>query len=306
MTDTKNLKLLIDADGIVFAAGFAAERMMYRVRFLKDDTYDWLSSADFRYKKDVDKFLLEQEFEEGEYEIVKWREPEPVANALANARNMLNGVLESLHSTRCELYLTGDGNFRYDIATIQPYKGNRKDAVRPMHEPAIREYMIQHWNAITIDGQEADDAVSIRQIMLGDRSCIVSADKDLDMVPGWHSKIRKCELYYVTEDEGMYHFYWQLLRGDPTDHIQGVPGIGAAYAKRDLPDVGASEQELFEAAYRCYETYHKERAAEGAITLTAEELDTGIRAAMRENGRLLWMRRELEEMWELPDERIHQ
>ena len=36
-----------------------------------------------------------------------------------------------------QLYLTGKGNFRNDLATIQPYKGNRK---RMMKLPSLLHY----------------------------------------------------------------------------------------------------------------------------------------------------------------------
>ena len=316
----KDTKLLIDADGVTFAAGFAAEKAKYRVHFgWNEEQEGYLFSTDFDYKKDVDALLKEEGFEEGEYEIEKWRDVEPLANALANCRNMLNGLLESLNSNIYELYLTGKDNFRYDVATIQPYKGNRKDVARPTHEKAIRQYMIDNWGAIVIDGQEADDAVSIRQTMLGDRSCIVSADKDLDMVPGWHSKLRKGKEddkltpYYVTEEEGLLHFYTQLLTGDPTDNIQGVPGIGKVKAGKLLQAAierghcGETqcclESVLFEAVSGAYEVYHRARAEESSLTLTDSEIETGVRAAIRETGVLLWMRRELNEMWQLPGER---
>ena len=46
------------------------------------------------------------------------------------------------------VYLTGKGNFRNDIAVTAPYKGNRKDKEKPAHLQAIREYLIEEWNAV--------------------------------------------------------------------------------------------------------------------------------------------------------------
>ncbi len=39
-------------------------------------------------------------------------------------------------------YLTGKDNYRHDIAKTKPYKGNRKDAPRPVHLHSLREYLI--------------------------------------------------------------------------------------------------------------------------------------------------------------------
>jgi len=39
-----------------------------------------------------------------------------------------------------EVFLTGSGNFRYDIAKSFPYKGNRKSTEKPIHLPVAREH----------------------------------------------------------------------------------------------------------------------------------------------------------------------
>jgi len=103
-----------------------------------------------------------------------------------------------------------------------------------------------------VDHLEADDLLGLNQTR---NTCIVSIDKDLDMIPGWHYNHVKEVLYYVTEWDAIYNFYYQLLIGDPSDNIKGAKGIGKAKAARILEDC-ETEAELYEAVsdhYTCFE-----------------------------------------------------
>ena len=112
---------------------------------------------------------------------------------------------------KCDDYrawITGKTNFRFEIATTVPYKGNRKDAPKPKHYDALRKHLMK-LGAIMTEGEEADDAVAIASTK--GNYWIVHVDKDLDQLPGWHYNPVKDEEYYVTEFEGLYSFYKQIL-----------------------------------------------------------------------------------------------
>lgn len=162
------------------------------------------------------------------------------------------------------LHLTGKGNFRESIATTAVYKGNRI-APKPEHLPALREHMVLEWGACITDGQEADDTVAIEATSLGDNCVIVSLDKDLDQVPGYHYNFVKKEAYYITPEEGMLRFYMQILTGDTADNIIGLKGIGNVKARKRLEDA-ANEYEMYQ---RCVEDYdgNDERVIENAHLL---------------------------------------
>ena len=145
---------------------------------------------------------------------------------------------------RWELYLTGKTNFRYDYAVSTEYKGNRKGAEKPKHYSLLREYLSSSWDATVVEGMEADDMLAIRATEEGDDSIIVSLDKDLDQVSGWHYNFVKKNKYYVTESEGLLSFYKQFLTGDVVDNIKGVHGIGPKKAQKLLED--KTEQEMWE------------------------------------------------------------
>lgn len=171
-----------------------------------------------------------------------------------------------------EVFITGKGNFRYDVAVTAPYKGNRKSE-KPKHYHLLREYLEKAWDAKVAKGIEADDAIAIRATEMGSDSVIVTIDKDLNQVPGWHYNFVKKDLFFVTEEEGIQFFYTQMLTGDTVDNIKGVKGIGPKKAEK-LFD-GKSEKEMWE--------------------ICVEQLGSEERAI--ENAHLLWMLR-------FPDERF--
>jgi 5'-3' exonuclease len=176
-----------------------------------------------------------------------------------------------------KVYLTGKGNFRHDIAVTEPYKGNRKEKEKPVHLEAIRQYLIKDWNSVVSEGEEADDLIAIDATAIPD-SIIVSLDKDFNQVPGKHYNFNKQDLYNVSEDEGLLFFYRQIIMGDKADNIVGVHGIGEKKSQKLLEDL--SEIEMYN---KCIEL------------LDSEE-------RVIENARLLWLRREPDQLWEPPVE----
>lgn len=182
-------------------------------------------------------------------------------------------LYEDLDIGTYELFLTGKTNFRFDVATTAPYKENRKDRQRPPHLDFLRDYMIQAWSAVVSEGEEADDMIAIRATELGDDGIIVSIDKDFNQVAGWHYNFAKNDKYYVSAQDGLRFFYKQILMGDRVDNIIGIKGVGDKKAEKMLKDA-KTEQELYAV---CVEALGAERVLE--------------------NGRLLWLRREKNQLW---------
>jgi 5'-3' exonuclease len=108
------------------------------------------------------------------------------------------------------------------------------------------------------DGCEADDLLGIEQTANnenGVESCIISIDKDLDCISGWHFNpgirrggvfIKEPRRYLVSPRDATRFFYTQLLVGDPTDGIKGAPGIGKVKAEKILQHC-ETEWELYQA-----------------------------------------------------------
>jgi 5'-3' exonuclease len=267
---------LVDGDPIVYRAGFAAETREYQT---EDGKWHPNKTAALEWCKSEDAGDPDA--------IVERVTPEPVANALYNVKSMLRTTREDLLPEEVILYLSGPENFRVGLATIKPYKGNRDPTHKPVHGPAIREYMMERYGAVVSDGCEADDLLSIKQtelLELGIDSCICTIDKDLDMVPGFHYNYVSRERYYVDEVDSQVYFWRQMLTGDTVDNIPGVKGIGKKGAEK-LIEWGMTPEEMYAVVHPLYVQCYGEEFAD---------------AALLENGRLLWMQTYEGEMWTPP------
>jgi hypothetical protein len=173
-------------------------------------------------------------------------------------------------------FLTGSNNFRKDIAVTAPYKGNRTQA-KPKHYELIREYLNKAWGCEVIEGQEADDAIGIRAYEMEDVEdyIIMSIDKDLDMIRGWHYNFIKNTKYLINDQEAIKHFYTQILTGDRVDNIVGLKGVGPKKAEKILQDC-ITEADMYKAVLEAYDN-DEERVLE--------------------NGQLLWIRRKENQIW---------
>lgn len=173
-------------------------------------------------------------------------------------------------------YITGSSNFRYKIANEKEYKGNRNDARKPNHYESLRNYLTEKWGFELVEGEEADDAIGIAAYgMRAGAFCIMSLDKDLDMLRGWHYNFVKDILYYITEAQAIKNFYTQILTGDRVDNIPGLHGIGPKKAEKILKDCH-NERQLFAAVLEAYE----------------DNLEL-----LTERAQLLWIRRQKNQIW---------
>ena len=163
---------------------------------------------------------------------VEDEDPDGEWNACARTNQMLEDMLAETGADSYELWLSGQGNFRYNV--YPEYKAGRIAAKRPKHERAVKEYLVAHWQANWSEGCEADDMLGVRLMEVGPEGCIATIDKDLNMIPGYHYNFVKKEKFYVDEDAAFRFFCYQLIVGDTADGIKGVPGYGPKKAERLL------------------------------------------------------------------------
>jgi DNA polymerase-1 len=201
--------------------------------------------------------------------------------ALVRMNQYIDEVIFNSGCSDYILYLTGSNNYRKHL--YPEYKANRT-AEKPKHFKALREYLIKHEAAEMQEDQEADDAMGIAQ---NENTVICSIDKDLLQVPGRHFNFVKNVHSEVTKEEGLYFFYQQLLTGDRVDNIPGLPKIGPAKAKKILGD-WVDEQTCQKKVIEAYSTILSldEEAARERINLI---------------GKLLWIRQEEGQLWELQE-----
>lgn len=173
-----------------------------------------------------------------------------------------------------EGFLTGEGNYRNELAKTAPYKGQRTGK-KPVHYALLRNYLRDAWGFQIVNGIEADDIVSTRATELGDTSIVVSIDKDLLQVPGKHFNWKSGEFKEVTKEEGLKHFYRQILTGDRIDNIIGLPLVGPVKADKHLEDC-ITPLDYYVAALNAYE---------------------GDEKRVTENASLLWLQRSRGELY---------
>lgn len=206
----------------------------------------------------------------------------PVEHALHNVKTIVEKIFDMCQPDAYTFHIGGDKNFRFEIATIKPYKGNRV-LPKPVHLQACREYLLNNWGAEIADNEEADDACGIEFTEAFERGLnpvLVHIDKDLDQHQGWHFNYPKNEFYWVGEFEGKKWFYQQMLWGDSSDNIPGINGLGEKKSKKLLE--------------------HCTNEIECAMVVEAEyrkQYGDKWFEAYTEVGRLLYMRKKKGEMW---------
>lgn len=151
-------------------------------------------------------------------------------------------------------------SFRNEVYKYAVYKGSRPE--KPewfVHwEPVIKQYAQEKWNfLIPAPGLEADDIISALSEIYrseGVDYIILSPDKDLRQIPGNHYDYGKNEHVFVTQDEAQMNFWMQMLTGDSTDNVAGVPGLGPIKAKKAMAalEEGAFHSQIVMKEYRKY------------------------------------------------------
>ena len=152
---------------------------------------------------------------------------QPIADYLDNEILYIADVL-ALDDWR--IFVTAGGNFRKEV--YPEYKANRKGE-KPKWLGECYRYLYQDWGAKAERTYEADDLLGIALTCDPD-AILISYDKDLDQIPGWHYNWRKKQMYYITPEEGYRFLLLQCLMGDRTDNIPGIHGIGPKKAEKLL------------------------------------------------------------------------
>ena len=242
-------------------------------------------------------------------------EGEPTSHACHSLKLQIQAIKERLECEETEIYIGGQGNFRKDLSYSTVYKGTRP-AVRPSMYDELREYIINVHHAIVADGMEADDLASIALYKDRDKQSgvvLAAMDKDLWNTPGWHFNYdpRKWKLEYVTQKAADKAFIVQLLEGDKSDNVPGLPHCAQAtiekYHLKSQAKKGCGTKtardlvkglDPMPALDRAWEAYYDYGQEQGWDIKTSRDY-------FLEQGRLLWMTRGLWTdgspiLWEVP------
>lgn len=218
-------------------------------------------------------------------------EDDPIEYCCYSAKKLIQSIIEATEADEYVLYLTGKTNFRDAVATLQPYKGNRELASKPIHYEALRSYLTKYHPFIESVDCEADDLLGIACTADdGNINILASLDKDLNMIEGLHYNWRKKEDYTIYLEEADLFFVEQLLTGDATDNIPGLKKITGHVASKKKKEYCREAPNFVEAIARVKETYLS------CHILSNPDMDEGalaqdVEVCLQEIGDLLWIRR---------------
>lgn len=182
--------------------------------------------------------------------ILSWqfKDQDPVGDAYDQMRgaveSFVDGILSAVNTNRFvgAIGYSQARCFRYTVANYKPYKGTRKekDEWVVKWENVIRDRLLE-LGFITIPTLEADDIVALGTTVFKDY-IICSPDKDLNTLPGPHFDYKKTEFGEITPVQADWFFHYQMLIGDSSDNVAGLPGVGEKKAKEKLSGEDFPEQ----------------------------------------------------------------
>ncbi len=156
-------------------------------------------------------------------------------DAIDSLDHRLHEMIDRCGADRYAGFLTIGKCFRYKEAKTREYKGNRKHGNKPIIFYALKEYLKQEWKFEYISELEADDLVAV---YANENTMICSPDKDvLYQVKGTHYNYRTADFVETTEVEAEIFLWKQMLMGDPTDGIPGLPKVGPKTADKLLETI---------------------------------------------------------------------
>ena len=179
----------------------------------------------------------------------------PLQEVFNRVDNAIEEIMDNTSAGSCRVFITSDKGdcFRYALATIKPYKGNRSLNGRPYHYEVVRAYLVDKHAAKTVYSIEADDEILYTATIAPHKYILAVDDKDYWTYTGDIYNIRTKligEYKYRNEyggleltekrkliGRGMSWFYAQMLLGDTADNIPGIKGIGDVKTYNLLKDV---------------------------------------------------------------------
>lgn len=201
---SKPLKILIDADMIVFCSCAACETPIdwdCDLTTLHCEHAEAEKLADDTVISIVDKVLDHYKYD-GKYEIL--------------------------------MCFSDKENFRKHI--LPSYKANRVGKRKPLGYSKVVEWVKDNFTCYQKPTLEADDCIGILATLNPNSSIIVSGDKDFKSIPGYFYNFLSDTYYEISEEEADYNHLFQTLIGDTADNYKGCPGVGAVTAKKILDE----------------------------------------------------------------------
>lgn len=189
---------------------------------------------------------------------------------------------------------------RYAVARVYPYQGKRDKGRRPKNWHYLRQLLEAGFDdryPVDLTGTaEADDLFGRYATAYGAENVVhYTQDKDMRMIPGWHMEWKTLRMTFVPEGTfehtfndllyGRKWFWMQMLHGDDTDHIPGLPRLVK-------PDGKEAKLGKVTAAKLLADCKTDADARATVVGLYRAYYPDDYEVQLLEQGILLWMRRD--------------
>ena len=228
--------LIIDGDLIAYRFAAAGEQRSICVKHIKSS-----KERIFKTRTAFKEFLAAKDYEyvPEDYTI---EDIQTVGNkdfTLSTIQKFIDKMIEFTWADDFEVYLGSGKTHRHYLPLPTPYKGNRKDTLKPLLFEDTRNYLRKKYKAKVIGELEVDDVVTIRsyeELQEGNEPILASIDKDSQQSAGvevlnymkdpWELKmIPDVGILYkektTIKGDGLKFLAYQTLAGDDADGYCG-------------------------------------------------------------------------------------
>lgn len=171
--------LLIDLDTPVYASAASAEVRSIEVLFTpKNLVKSFSTRTEFKARL---KELGKLDRYDLDYQVKDVQDVNSKIRAYRTLKYKVEQYIEKTWADEVEFFISGANNFRDSLELPVPYKGNRKDTIRPIVLKDVKNYVIKKYNPLICHGEEPDDAVIWRGYeVLREGNVPIVATKDKD------------------------------------------------------------------------------------------------------------------------------
>lgn len=330
-------KLCFDYDPILYTAGSIGEtRSVKVVHRASGDEYEFPNRTQFwgHHKKKAGGWLAE--YNQGrttprlpdEFDVTDHQEPEDITHCMHTLKQIIASVKEATGAKSYYGY-SGKGEvFRVGVSTVVKYKGNRDNALRPVHLDDLKDYLVKSHACKIVQGIEADDACSMDSYEAylkweqsksdKDKLLLCAVDKDYLQCAAHlthpHNNVGVVDSYGVglgklflkpnaqgkneVKGRGRLWLYQQVLDGDDSDNYfansASAMKWGSMSAYQLLKDA-KTDQEAFQALVGGYKTLYPQ--PKKVVGWRGDEIEVDWLSMLQENFTLAFMLRK-------PDDKV--
>lgn len=280
----KKRTVVIDGDLIAFQCSAAAEDRSILVTHEPTGV-----KKSFKNRTEFKKKMQERGKEITEdYHVEDVQEPESPAFCFKVIKQKIENIKRDLEADEVLIFAGEEDNFRAKLPLPSPYKGNRKNSLRPLLLTEAKSYLQRTHKAQKAFSQECDDEITIASyeaLAKGHDAYLVTIDHDSFQTDGVHlvigdkEPVLVPEIGFLTYEKGkeikglgLKYFMHQIASGDRTDNLMPYEvakklnselsfGAKSSY---DILNPLETGKEIIEAVLNLYQDWYK-----GDFTYTA-------------------------------------